>query len=50
MQLVQGDLQQEISVLKKEIGETRATQKKQIDGLKNSVKVNLKDQVTREMQ
>ena len=47
---VQGDLKQEIGLLKKDVEETRAAQKRQIDGLRNNVKNELRDQITKTMK
>ncbi|KAF9782398.1 hypothetical protein BJ322DRAFT_218546 [Thelephora terrestris] len=45
-----GDLQQEISHLRKDVEETRVAQKTQIDTLRNNVKNDLKDQITKTMR
>lgn len=43
-------MQQEIDLLKKDIELTKAAQKKQIDDLRNDVKKDVKEQVTKTMQ
>lgn len=45
--LTQGDLQEEIDLLKKDVEATKAAQKKQVDGLRNNVKNEVKDQITK---
>ena len=46
---MQGDLQQEINLLKKDIEESRFTQKDQIDKLRSGVKNDVKEQITKTM-
>jgi hypothetical protein len=48
--LTQGDLQEEIDLLKKDVEATKAAQKKQVDGLRNNVKNEVKDQITKALR
>jgi len=45
-----GDLQQEIKLLEKDIELTKTAQKQQIDELRNGVKNDVKDQITKSMR